>query len=1054
MRLSVFIIILFILLTLPPMYPLNPYLGIKKALYNNYPRLNYTDNDAGNINPMPSGEKIEFFGSPIDQLWYNSSSIIIFEHGFIYKGDKVFCWNGNFTDFVMTDSSFYVLYSNIIKRHDKILYFTIWVFNRSKLVLRDHLNFTNISAGDLDGDGSDDIVLWRKDGNLYIIYSNGNNGTINISNVEISDLWIWNNTIIFANKTQTSIRILGFHPGDANPEPYNITFTKIVYADSSEEKISFYGVYSIPYLSELYKNGSTEATTLDVEYIDKCVKTNYGFVFYNESGFTYYNGTSWNFDGSVYKISYSNGKIVILNDTITVLDEISLKSEKHVNQGISLVYYNSSLLGLTKDGRIYNISSEEYIGFLKGVGKFRLKHYYDRVILYSDHDVVIVSTDSEVKHLWFDESIENVFVSDSSTIIKTEDGYIHLLNGSSFSYPNATFAYISSTNRLLIGLRNGTLIDGKNKFYFDGEIVFITNSSGDLIVASAREEITDTRDLAVFYLTIHNLTSSQNITIDLKCDVYSIQKTNWSLSIINYENILFGTIVYEALFQVVSKLFLAENYTFFVIDSELHRYKNYTVDSEVIIEPFWGIDKPVFKEVTADTSDVLVNRFMIYDNDFLSVKYEGEIPVWASLYANLTNEKLRYLNTSLKVEDASFILSKSDRIILVKNGEVYIVPLEGDSELPEIIYLGKRIFSTNDVNLSFKITDNMGLKEAKVFVANQTFYYELSGNSSYISLSIELEEGEYNISVSVLDIFRNEKRIDFKIVVDTSPPLITLIYPQNGTAIKNKVLTPIYEVNDVSNVTVTIYVDEKLYNGEELSEGIHYLEIIANDSLGRKAEVSAYFKVDTQAPQISLVNFSDYYNTTRIPIIIHVNEECSLTIKIDGSIVEVNSTVELEEGLHEISIKATDEAGNVAELRREFIIDLRPPKIGAKPANKTVLVGSVNLSINVTDDYGVSYMIAYLDKNVIYEGNYTENLSIELKDGIHEIIIIAFDFAGNKGICHFYLKAVKGISVFGVIIDYGTLSFMISFVTTLLIFIAYKKRERILKLLRWIPWRK
>ena len=116
-------------------------------------------------------------------------------------------------------------------------------------------------------------------------------------------------------------------------------------------------------------------------------------------------------------------------------------------------------------------------------------------------------------------------------------------------------------------------------------------------------------------------------------------------------------------------------------------------------------------------------------------------------------------------------------------------------------------------------------------------------------------------------------------------------------------------------------------------------------------------------------------------------------------------------------------------------------------------VNHVVVDVNAVN-YGISYMVVYLDGGKIYEGNYTENLSIELREGIHEIIIAAFDLAGNKKVCYFYLKAINGIKVLGIIIDYGTLSFIISFTATILIFVAYKKRNKILKLWRWKAWKK
>lgn len=87
MRLNVFIIILLISLTLLPM---NISSSVSKTSYSDFPKLNTIASNVRGINPAPSGEKIEFYGYPINQIWYNSASIIIFEHGFIYKETEHF----------------------------------------------------------------------------------------------------------------------------------------------------------------------------------------------------------------------------------------------------------------------------------------------------------------------------------------------------------------------------------------------------------------------------------------------------------------------------------------------------------------------------------------------------------------------------------------------------------------------------------------------------------------------------------------------------------------------------------------------------------------------------------------------------------------------------------------------------------------------------------------------------------------------------------------------------------------------------------------------------
>ena len=98
---------------------------------------------------------------------------------------------------------------------------------------------------------------------------------------------------------------------------------------------------------------------------------------------------------------------------------------------------------------------------------------------------------------------------------------------------------------------------------------------------------------------------------------------------------------------------------------------------------------------------------------------------------------------------------------------------------------------------------------------------------------------------------------------------------------------------------------------------------------------------DVDPPQIRVlesgVDLADgaFFSSAVVPVIeITEASPVSVDATLDASVFVSGSSVS-QEGVHELVVSATDDAGNVAELIVGFEIDLTPPVLGAvSPASK------------------------------------------------------------------------------------------------------------------------
>ncbi|MBR9682354.1 MAG: S8 family serine peptidase, partial [Candidatus Aenigmarchaeota archaeon] len=267
--------------------------------------------------------------------------------------------------------------------------------------------------------------------------------------------------------------------------------------------------------------------------------------------------------------------------------------------------------------------------------------------------------------------------------------------------------------------------------------------------------------------------------------------------------------------------------------------------------------------------------------------------------------------------------------------------------LPEIIHEG------DDVSLSVDITDNVGIKEAKVLLKSEEVMLTLDG-SVYKGTITAPSEGDYLLEITAIDTSNLQSILKTPIKVHSNAADISI----DEVYINPKVLSDLKEGtfnvslsnngnSDADNFIVELLIDGFKVDSEEVSieksksdtvklkwnatYGNHNIKIKA-DSTGKIFESNEsnnnYEKlisvVDITAPPAPIVNAdpsdwaSDKQHTISWSPVLDVNGIDHYEYMINyGDWIEVTSPFETpaqSEGIHIVYVRAVDNAGNLGEI--------------------------------------------------------------------------------------------------------------------------------------------
>ncbi|MGL4734661.1 MAG: Ig-like domain-containing protein, partial [Enterovibrio sp.] len=272
----------------------------------------------------------------------------------------------------------------------------------------------------------------------------------------------------------------------------------------------------------------------------------------------------------------------------------------------------------------------------------------------------------------------------------------------------------------------------------------------------------------------------------------------------------------------------------------------------------------------------------------------------------------------------------------------------------------KKDFITKHTKPTFDVETAAG---AKITLILNGVEYEAVADSSgkaIIQTSEELPDGEYSITVKVVDSAGNEATTVKPLVIDTTPPEAEFkLESDSGTNTEDGITNvnkPTF-TGKVSGDPVELYIKigSQSYpleakNGEfsftlptKLLDGKYEVSLIAVDVAGNELIVKQAITIDTENSfDVSLQGSSDsggkgdwLTNVTKPFFVFEHEPGAKIQIVINGVVHEVpsqnsNSTifqlpVDLAEGINSVKFICVDVAGNRSVVEQEIVIDTKAP---------------------------------------------------------------------------------------------------------------------------------
>jgi hypothetical protein len=289
--------------------------------------------------------------------------------------------------------------------------------------------------------------------------------------------------------------------------------------------------------------------------------------------------------------------------------------------------------------------------------------------------------------------------------------------------------------------------------------------------------------------------------------------------------------------------------------------------------------------------------------------------------------------------------------------------------------------------------------------------------TEYTSVS----EGSHTVEVMATDMAGNDDTDTVTFEVDGTAPIITISAPEDDELFGVNTVTAEWSVMDGGTgiASVEYKLDAEAWvtttasgtaDLEDLAEGEHTFSVRAEDNAGNIATSPVQFVVDTLDPTVEITSPTDGEVVTSEDVTVEYTVDgtgtdiVSVERRVDGgaweSAGESSTTVEsLDEGLHTVDIRATDEAGNEYTASVEFTVELAAPTITVtitSPEDDALLsTDSVTVEWTVSD--GEATVQVKLDDGSWQSATGDSATFTDLSDGDHEVYVWATDGSGGEG---------------------------------------------------------
>jgi len=328
--------------------------------------------------------------------------------------------------------------------------------------------------------------------------------------------------------------------------------------------------------------------------------------------------------------------------------------------------------------------------------------------------------------------------------------------------------------------------------------------------------------------------------------------------------------------------------------------------------------------------------------------------------------------------------------------------------------------NTTDITVTWNAADNYGIDHYEVAL-DQTTTWTNKGTTTSHTFN-NLTEGEHNIHIKAVDLAGNEEIITLKIIVDTTPPSITITDPADGSYISSNTITVTWSYTEAHLQEFEIYVDGSYKDSTTstsytltLSEGQHTVKVVAIDKAGNTGSDEITVYIDVTDPSASFDSYPQNY-TDNLWVTISFGDMYldhaaliydvgfgnatykTWTTSQSGLYLDLNSIVSADyQGPVTLYLDVYDKAGHYVSIKLLIYVDKYLGGITASVPNGWVSgTQTISASWNTDEKYPEA-MYLYIDNVLLQQGteiNYNWDTTT-YTDGEHTISIKYVDKAGH-----------------------------------------------------------
>ncbi len=301
--------------------------------------------------------------------------------------------------------------------------------------------------------------------------------------------------------------------------------------------------------------------------------------------------------------------------------------------------------------------------------------------------------------------------------------------------------------------------------------------------------------------------------------------------------------------------------------------------------------------------------------------------------------------------------------------------------------------------------DIRGVTESEARVEINGIEVDLVG--TLFVFPMELKEGPNTITIAALDELGNSKQVKMEVVLDTKDPYLVLLNPVEGQMFTSPSATVSGQAEDglVIWVNGNMLDDTQYDNGTfeytvDLNRGANSITVRAMDMACNELTTKRNVFLDDEPPVLAIQTPMDNSHQNVMTIAIVGTTEPDATILINGVIINLDNNLFSHsyvgvEGPNELSIVATDMAGNIASVTLTVNIDTVGPTLAVTtPADATDLVTLANYTIT-GEAPGASYAFVNGAMHEI-DTSGAFSVPVTLLEGENRFIISVEDLAGNS----------------------------------------------------------